>query len=594
MKARTEIDEKYKIDTKSLFESNEVFEKELDSVIRLINEITQFNNKLFEGNNLYKCFELDEQISRRLMRLYKYAHINNDVDLSVNIYNEYVGRVIKVFQDYNTLCSFIIPELLEKDYKVIEELYSKYPELKKFEVSLKEIFRNKEHTLSKSEQYILTKLCAPYGSFEKAFSKLTDVDLKFGDINVNGKKEELTDVLYYSLMESKDRRLRKKAYKQFYKGYKSIVNTNAELLAGNIKKDNVVADVRKYNNALENSLLFNNIDPKVYDTLLKSIEKNIKTIHKQWDVFKKVLKLKELHLYDISAPLVENYEKKYTLEDAKDLILSSLDVLGEEYLNVIKKAFDDRWIDVYPNKNKRSGAYCTHCYETHPYVVTNFNNRFYDVSTIIHELGHAMQYYYSAKNNTFFNADYTIFVAEVASQVNEILLNMHVINTSKNKDQVVYTYGNLLKQFKSSVVRQTMFAEFEKIIHEAEASGASLSVDYLSNTYYDLNKKYYGDTVVVDDEIRYEWSRIPHFYYNFYVYQYATGYIAALKIATDLYNKKDGALEKYLEFLKLGCTVDPVTSLKIAGVDLTKESTFDDAFKEFERELNEFLKLNTN
>ena len=394
-------------------------------------------------------------------------------------------------------------------------------------------------------------------------------------------------------MENKDRNLRKKAFKQFYKGYKGIINTNAELMSGNIKKDNAVADVRKYNSALENALLYNDIDPKVYDTLLKAIEKNINIVHKQWDVFKETLKLKDLHIYDTSAPLVENYEKKYTLIEAKNLILTSLNVLGDEYVNIIKKSFDDRWIDVYPNKNKRSGAYCTHCYETHPYVLTNFDGRFYDVSTIIHELGHAMQYYYSDKNNTFANANYSIFVAEVASQVNEILLNLYLINNSNKKDEIVYTYGNLLKQFKGSVVRQTMFAEFEKLIHEAEANGTALSVDYLSNTYYELNKKYFGDNVVIDDEIRYEWSRIPHFYYDFYVYQYATGYIAALKLATDLFNKKDGALEKYIEFLKLGCTKDPVESLKIAGVDLTKESTFNEAFEEFDRELNEFMRLKT-
>ena len=265
--------------------------------------------------------------------------------------------------------------------------------------------------------------------------------------------------------------------------------------------------------------------------------------------------------------------------------------MGSEYTDTIKKAFNERWIDVYPNKNKRSGAYCTHCYDTHPYVVTDYDNKFYDVSTIIHELGHAMQYYYSNKNNTYYDAQYTIFVAEVASQVNEILLNLHIINNTKDKNEKLTIYNNLIKQFKASVVRQTMFAEFEKIIHEADANGLALSVDYLNDTYYNLNKKYYGNNIVIDDEIKYGWSRIPHFYYNFYVYQYATGYIAALKIATDIYNKKEKALDKYLEFLKLGCTKDPVESLKVAGVDLTKESTFDDAFKEFDRELDEFLEL---
>ena len=265
--------------------------------------------------------------------------------------------------------------------------------------------------------------------------------------------------------------------------------------------------------------------------------------------------------------------------------------MGEDYLNIIKKAFDERWIDVYPTKNKRSGGYCTNCYETHPYVVINYDGRVHDVSTLIHELGHAMQYYYASKCNKYPDSNYSIFVAEVASQVNEVLFNLNIINNSKDKDEIKTIYANLIKQFKGSVVRQSMFAEFEKIIHDEDQKGTSLSVDFLNNTYYKLNKKYYGKNIKVDKEIKYEWSRIPHFYYNFYVYQYATGYIAALKIASDIYNKKPGALDDYLKFLKLGSTMDPVASLKVAGVDLTKEETFNDAFKEFDRELDEFKKL---
>lgn len=591
MKNRSEIDEKYKIDTKSLFESDNEFEKELDSVSRILNEISRYNNILLKDNNLYEALSLDEKISRRLYKLYTYAHMNNDFDLSENIYNEYVGKVIKLFHEYDSLASYIVPELLENDYKKIEDLYIRYPELKKYEITLKEIYRTRLHTLSKNEEYIVSKLAAPYGTFEDAFSKLTDVDLKFGTITYDGKKEELTPILYYSLSEHKDRRVRKKAFQKFYEGYKNVINTNAELIAGNVKKNNAISDVRKYNSALEKSLDANNVDMKVYDTLLKSIDKNIDIIHKEWSVFKKILKIDKFHLYDIGAPIVKNYDKKYSLDETKKLVIDSLEVMGEEYVDTIKKAFDDRWIDIYPNKNKRSGAYCTHCYETHPYVVTNFDGKIHDVSTITHELGHAMQYYYADKENTFANAEYSIFVAEVASQVNEILLNFHIINNTNDINEKISMYGNLVKQFKSSVVRQTMFAEFEKTIHEAEANGITLSVDYLNNTYYELNKKYYGDKVEVDKEIMYEWSRIPHFYYNFYVYQYSTGYIAALKLATDLFNKKSGALEKYLDFLKLGCTKDPVESLKIAGVDLTNESAFDDAFIEFNRELDELLNL---
>ena len=591
MKNRSEISDEYKIDTSSLFKNNKEFEIELEKLNNDIKEISKYDGILMKENNLYKAFSLDESLSRRLMRLYTYAHLNNDFDLSVNIYNEYVSKVLSLYHEYSSLVSYMVPEILENEYEEILNKLKEYPDAKKYETSLKEIFRTKSHTLNKNEEFIVSKLVSPYESIEGAYSKLTDVDLKFGDITYDGKKEEFTKVLYYSLSEHKNRNVRKKAFKKLYDGYKGIINTNAELINGNVNKHNALASIRKYKSALEASVDSDNVDPKVYDTLLKSIDKNMSVVHKQWNVFKKALKVDKLHLYDLYAPIIKDFDKKYSYEEAKELILKSLNVMGSDYINIIKKAFDERWIDVYPNKNKRSGAYCTHCYETHPYVVTDFDNRLYDVSTIIHELGHAMQYYYSDKNNTYYDAEYTIFVAEVASQVNEILLNLYIINNTEDKSEKLTVYNNLIKQFKASVVRQTMFAEFEKIIHEAQDKGIALSVDYLNNTYYELNKKYFGKKVVIDDEIKYEWSRIPHFYYNFYVYQYATGYIAALKIATDIYNKKDKALENYLEFLKLGCTKDPVESLKIAGVDLKNEKTFDDAFKEFDRELDEFMKM---
>lgn len=591
MKTRDEIDSKYKINTSELYESDEKFEEELNIVTNEIDKISSFDGKIMDGDNLYNVFSLDEKLSRKLFRLYTYAHINNDVDLSVNKYNEYVSKVLYIYNKYSSLSSYIVPELLQHEYKDIQNKIDSDKRLEDYRLTLKNIFRLKKHTLNKNEELIITKLVTPYDYFENAFSKLTDVDLKFGKIKVNGKTEELNPILFYSLQESKDRNIRKNSFKKFYKGYESIINTNAELIIGNVKKNNALSEVRKFNSALERALTNNDIDVNVYNSLLNSIDRNINVIHKQWDIFFKTLNISDPHIYDIGCPIVENYEKKYTYEEAKDMIIKSLAVMGPDYVNIIKKAFEERWIDVYPNKNKRSGGYCTNCFETHPYVVINFDERFSEVSTIIHELGHAMQYYYASKCNKYPDSDYSIFVAEVASQVNEILLKLYLINNSKDKNEIKTIYGNLIKQFKSSVVRQTMFAEFEKIIHEEDQKGTAISVDFLNSTYYKLNKKYYGKGIKVDKEIQFEWSRIPHFYYNFYVYQYATGYIAALKIASDIYNKKEGALENYLKFLKLGSTKDPIESLKIAGVDLTISSSFDDAFKEFDRELNEFEKL---
>lgn len=586
MKNRNEINEEFKIDTTSLYENNDAFEKDLEKVSGEINEISKYNNRLYEDKNLYEALKLNEELLRKIFRLYTYAHLNNDFELSVNIYNEYREKVVNLLDKYNSLSSYMVPELLEKDYSYIEELYKKDEKLKEFEVVLKNIFRTKKHILSKSEEYVITKLVIPYGIFEDAYSKLRDVDLKFGKIKINGKEEELTPILYFELSESHDRDLRKESFLKLYEGYKSVINTNAELIKGNVKKNNAISEVRKYSSALEKSLDANDVDISVYNTLLKSINKNIDIIHKQWQVHKNALGVDKLYLYDVYAPIVKDYVKEYSLDEAKELVVNSLNVMGEEYVSVIKRAFDERWIDIYPNKNKRGGAYCTHCYDTHPYVLSNYDGKFNDVSTLSHELGHAMQYYYADLYNSYTNADYSIFVAEVASQVNEILLNLYIIDNSKDENEILTIYNNLIRQFKASVVRQTMFAEFEKTIHEADANGIALSVDYLNNEYYKLNQKYYGTNVEINDEIKYEWSRIPHFYYNFYVYQYATGYIAALKLATDIYNKKDNALENYMKFLKLGCTKDPVESLRIAGVDLTDEKTFDAAFAEFTRELD--------
>jgi len=591
MKQRNEIDEKYKIDTSELFKDNNEFEKELGLVEKEISNISKYSGKIMNDDNLYEMLSLDEKLTRRIMRLYTYAHLNNDFDLSENIYNEYVSKVLFIYNKYSSLASFIVPELLENDYKIIENKILHDSRLKEYELSLKNIFRLKEHTLSKDEEYIISKLVTPYDNFENAFSKLTDVDLKFGKIKVDGKNVELNPILYYSLQESSNRSIRRTSFKKFYKGYESIINTNSELITGNVKKNNALAEVRKFKSALERSLINNDIDPKVYEALLNSINKNINIIHKQWEVFFEAIKISDPHIYDIGCPVVSGYEKKYTFEEGKELVLKALKVMGDDYLNIIKKAFDERWIDVYPTLNKRSGGYCTNCYETHPYVFLNFDGRIHEVSTIIHELGHAMQYYYASKYNNYPNSDYSIFVAEVASQVNEILLNLYIINNSKDANEIKTIYANLIKQFKGSVVRQSMFAEFEKTIHEADQKGTPLSVDYLNSIYYKLNKKYYGKNIKVDKEIKYEWSRIPHFYYNFYVYQYATGYIAALKIATDIYNKKEGSLEKYLKFLKLGSTLSPVESLKVAGVDLTKEESFDAAFVEFDRQLEDFKKI---
>ena len=588
-KSRNDIPEKYKIDLKELFENDKEFSKEIDELYKCIDKVSKYKGNVL--NNLYDLLELDTNISKRIERLFIYAHINNDIDLSNDIYNKLYGNVIKLNKKYSELSSYIVPELMKYEYIDIEKLYKKDSRLLEYEIALKDIYRKKEHILSEKEETIITKLLDMFNIPEDTFSKLTDVDLKFGTIqDENNKKIEINNSNYATYLESSKRNVRKNAFKTLYKGYEGIINTNSELLSGEVKLHNSIAEIRKYNSSLEASLVSNNVDSKVYNILIKSIENNIKIIHKQWNIRKSILGVNELHLYDTYVPLVQEYNKKYTFDEGKEIILKALNPLGKEYIEILKQAFDNRWIDVYPTKNKRMGGYCTACYLTHPYVFLNFDGRFDEVSTIAHELGHAIHYYYAMKNNSYQNYNYTIFVAEVASQVNELLLSYYMLENAKDKKERLYILDELIKRFKASVVRQTMFSEFEKNIHEFEQKGEVLTKDLLCNEYYNLNKKYFGNKIVLDEEIKYEWARIPHFYYNFYVYQYATGYIAAMKIAKDIYDKKIDARENYIKFLKLGCTKDPVESLKIAGVNLTEEKVYKEAFKEFENILDLYLK----
>lgn len=587
---RNEIPEKYKINLTELFDSNEKFLNEISLLEKEIDKIKKYKGTLL--NNLYETLKLDTDIEKRLERLFIYAHINNDIDLSDDLYNKYYGMVIKLNREYSEYSSYIVPELMSYDYKDIEKLYDKDKRLLEYEIVLKDIFRKKKYILSEKEEKLLSMMSDTFSVPEDTFSKLTDVDLKFGNIkDENNKKVEITNNNYATYLESNNRKVRKNAFKTLYKGYENIINTNSELLSGEVKLHNRIAKIRGYNSSLEASLISNNVTDEVYKTLLKSIENNLSIIHKQWKIRKNVLEVDKLHIYDTYVPLVENYNKKYSFDEGKELVLNALKPLGDDYVGLLKKAFDERWIDVYPTKNKRMGGYCTACYLTHPYVFLNFDGRFDEVSTIAHELGHAMHYYYAINNNSYQNYGYTIFVAEVASQVNELLLSYYMLDEAKEKQEKLYIIDELLKRFKASVVRQTMFSEFELEIHNLEQNGEVLTKDLMCKNYYELNKKYYGKFVTVDKEIMYEWSRIPHFYYNFYVYQYATGYVAAMKIANDIYNKKENALENYKKFLKLGCTKDPVESLKVAGVDLTKKEMYDEAFKEFDKTLDLYTEL---
>lgn len=593
MKTRVEIDKKYKIDLKDLFKNDEEFLKEVDHLNKKIEEFEKFQGHLLDDDKtLLEFLKLDDEISAKLEVCYVYAHLNNDFDLGEKRSNEFFGKAVKLYNKYSTNISYVIPELLQNDYKIIEKFINENKDLKQYERMLKNIFKEKSHFLSKEEERVLSVINDSFRTPENAYSKLLDADLTFESIkDEKGKKVELTSSNWAKYLESKNRNVRKNTFKKFYKSYINIRNTTTELLASEVKNNNNIAKLRKYDSALSASLESNDVNPQIYNSLINHIHNNLKKTYKYWDLRKKILGVSNLHIYDTYVPMVDANEKEYSFEEAKELVLNALIILGDDYTKVLNEAFDNNWIDVFPTKNKRSGGYCTAVYNSHPYVFLNFDNRYGEVSTVAHELGHAMHYYYSIKNNNYVDYSYSIFVAEVASQVNEIILSDYMIKNSKNKQEKLFVLDELLKRFKASVIRQTMFAEFEKEIHEQEQNGVVLTSEYLNDLYYKLNKLYFGPSVEIDKEIAFEWERIPHFFYNFYVYQYSTGYIAALKIAKDIINKKENALENYLKFLSLGCTMDPVSELKVAGVDLTKDEVYNEAFEEFEKEIEEFEKI---
>jgi len=455
-----------------------------------------------------------------------------------------------------------------------------------------DLFREKDHILSLEQEEMMARLGEVFSISENTFHVLDDVNLKFDNIVLeNGDEVELNNSNYSVYIKSSDRDIRKQAFTNLYKSYASLKNTFASLLKGNVKSNFFVSKTRKYNSPLEMSLYSDNIDKKLYLNLIDKVHSNLDIVHDYMNVRKSILNLDEVHMYDVYAPLVSDVDKYYTYEEAKELVIKALAPLGEDYINNLTKLFDSGCIDVYNNENKRGGAYSWGCYDTLPYVLLNFEGKFTDVSTIAHELGHSMHSFYSCKNQDYHDHGYPIFLAEIASTVNEILLNKYCSSIAKTKEEKAYYLNNLLENFRTTLVRQTMFAEFELLIHDLEENGEVLTEEVLSNTYYDLNKKYFGDSVVSDEQIKYEWARIPHFYTSFYVYKYATGISVACKIVSDILEGKENALDNYIKFLSSGGSDFPLEILKKASVDIVNDDTIDKALVMFRETLEEFKEL---
>jgi len=471
-------------------------------------------------------------------------------------------------------------------------MIKKYPLLKEYNINIKNIFRNKKFIKSKEEEKLISILTSSYNKPEDISEMLINTDLDYGIIkDENGKDIHLTNSNYSTYLESSNRDVRKSAFKAMYNEIKAHENTFGSILATEVLNNNKLAKIRNFKSAREYSLYQNDVKNNIYDELIEGVHRSLPIFNKYYEFKQQILGLEDFHLYDTYANIVKEFDKKYSFEEAKDIILNATSILGKNYFEDLKRAFDENWIDSTILKTKRSGAYCTCAYVTHPYVVMSYEEKLNDISTLAHELGHAMHYYYAQKNNSYQDYGYSIFVAEVASQVNEIILTDYLLKNTTDKEEKKYLLDLILQRFKSTIIRQTMFAEFEDKLHNLEKEGNTLTKDLITSEYYELNKSYFGKNVTIDEDIKYECFRIPHFYYNFYVYQYATGYAAALKIASDIINGKENCLENYLKFLRLGSTKDPVSSLKVAGIDMTDSKIYEDVFKVFEERLNELRSL---
>lgn len=593
---RENIESKYKWDLTPIFSSEDDFNnlyKDVESKI----EKFKSHEKIM-GNNaesFYNAINDYYKISRDLDKLQVYTNLLSDIDTSNNNNQALKLKVINLLDKWNKATFFITPTILKKDYKEIENFYEEEPKLKEYETIIKREFRYKEHILSDIEEKLLSSMTKMFNKNYETYELLKDSDITFGNItDENNKEVELTCSNYSIYIESSNRRVRKEAFATLYSTYKQFINTFASTLSGNINENVTIAKIKKFPSTLNWCLYADELDETIYNNLINTVSDNMNTLYKYYALKKDLLNLEELHLYDIYTPIVKNFDKKYPYEEAKEIVLKALSVLGDDYIEVLKKGLDNNWVDVYPTKAKRTGGYSGGCYDTAPYILLNYFDKYNDMSTLAHEAGHSMHSYYTRSNNSYQYGNYSIFVAEVASTVNEILLSKYLLKTSNSNEEKLFILDNLMSLFKATIYRQTMFAEFEQKIYFDAENDIPLTADYLSSVYYELNKKYFGDDVVIDDDIKYEWARIPHFYYNFYVYKYATGLSAACHIANDILSGKEHAVDNYKEFLKCGSKKSPIESLKLAGVDLSKKEVVESAISMFNDTIDEFINLHNN
>lgn len=584
---RQDIDSKLKWKLEDMYETDALWEQDFEKISKEYPKLAEYRGRLAESaETLHSFYLLEEQISLTLEKLYVYARMRKDEDNAVSKYQEMAARTEMLMMQIQAGLAFFEPELLKAGRAKLNTYMDEIPELRNHDFSFQEMFRQKKHVLSEREERLLALAQDCAGTGDEAFTMFNNADIKFPAVkDEHGNKVELTKGRYTTFLESKERSVRKNAFQALYKEYGNYINTLAACYGGSLKADKFYSTARKFHSSLEASLSSDNVPVKVYDNLIDTVHKNLDLLTQYLKLRKKALGLSQLHMYDLYTPVVSVPAQKYTYEEAKSLVLEAVAPLGEDYCQVIQQAYDSGWIDVCENQGKTSGAYSWGCYSSHPYVLLNWQGTINDVFTLAHELGHAMHTYYSNQTQPYAKASYRIFVAEVASTVNENLLFHYLLGRTEDKSQRAYLLNHYLEEFRGTVYRQVMFAEFEKKAHGLLEEGGAVTAESLNELYYALNQKYFGDAVTVDQEIALEWSRIPHFYSSFYVYKYATGFSAAVALAEGILSGDESKISAYRTFLRSGGSDYPLELLKRAGVDLTKPKPVQQALNVFKKNM---------
>ena len=587
---RSEISDEYKWSVKDLYSSDELWNNDYEKALKSTQEKSSFEGCVMDSaDTLADALSESEKDDYITERLYVYAFMRYYEDTSDGTYQQMSGKAQMLAVKMSEKYSFLVPEIMAADDDKVARFSDK---IKPYRHLLCDMLAKKEHTCSQKEEKLLAMASQMADSPSDIFSKFNNADVKFGKVHdEHGDEKELTSAGFSVFMESRDRNVRKEAFYALYRQYKSYINTLAASYYGNVKQAVFFANARNYESTLQMYLSGSFIPESVYTNLIDTVNNNLDKMHDYVSLRKKTLGVDELHFYDIYAPLTSDYTVKVSYENAKETVLDALKILGDDYVSQVKKGYESGWVDVYENDGKRSGAFSWGAYGTHPYIFLNYTETLNDIFTLIHETGHAMHTYYSNETQPYTYAGYKIFVAEVASTCNEVILIDYLLKHSRSDEEKKYLYGHYLEQFKGTLFRQTMFAEFEMITHRMAQDGEVLNAESLCGTYKKLNEKYFGKDMVIDEEIAYEWARIPHFYTPFYVYQYATGFSAAVAIATKIINGDKEVLHGYREFLKGGSSMHPIELLSLCKIDMSKPDVIQDALNVFGSLIEDFKKI---